>query len=164
VNTYGHALVTAALTEERTPDLTQVAVAGAVMPDLPYLLKGLSIMIRYGRMPRPEELDYYAETNWWVDLLLHSVFPPAIMAAMAKDRRLRTFALAWLAHVLIDFFVHHTDARPLGWPIIMARFHSPVSLSEDKHHGHTAFRAEAALCAALAGSIVRSRLRRRGNH
>jgi hypothetical protein len=164
MNSYGHALGTAAFTERWAPDYTKVAVLASIMPDLPYLGKGFWIMIRHGRMPTPEELDYYAETNWWLDLLLHSVFPPALLAAMARERRLQAFALAWLAHVVIDFFVHHTDARPLGWPFIKARFHSPVSLSEPKHHGRAAFRIEGAVCAVAAGSIVRSVIRRRENH
>lgn len=131
MNTQAHAGITAAFTERWAPDCTKVAVLASVMPDLPYLLKGLWIMLRYGRKPRPEELDYYQETNWAIDLLLHSVFPPALLAAMARDRKLRAFALAWLMHVVTDFFCHHTDARPLAYPLIMDRFHAPWSLSED---------------------------------
>jgi len=160
-NTYAHAGFTAVFTEKFAPDLTKVAILASVMPDLPYLGKGLGIMIREGRMPTPAELDYHAETNWWLDLLLHSVFPPAVLAALTRNPRVLAFALSWLAHVVIDFFVHHTDARPLAWPFINTRFHSPVSLSERDHHGRTAFRVEAALCVLAACSIGRSVMRRR---
>lgn len=59
-------------------------------------------------------------------------------------------ALAALAHLALDFPVHHDDAHRHLWPASDWVFRSPVSYWDPQHHGRTFMVVEAALAIALA--------------
>jgi phospholipid N-methyltransferase len=101
-----------------------------------------------------------SELNWPPDLAVHSVFAPAAMlaaAAVLRSPRLAALAAGWAGHILCDVPVHHTDARPHGYPLWAGRFHSPLSAWDRRHHAGLVTAAELALGTAAVAVLATGR-------
>src|SRR5215472_18884689 len=104
------------------PDAARAAALGGVIPDLPYWLLGAAMAVR-GRTRGQirDRLGYDgSELNWAPDLAAHSVLAPAAVlaaAALLRSSRLAALGAGWAGHILCDIPVHHTDARPHGYPL-----------------------------------------------
>jgi phospholipid N-methyltransferase len=152
------------------PAAAQAAALGAVIPDLPYWLLGTALAVRRrGRRELRARLGYDgSELNWPPDLAAHSVLAPAAVlaaAALLRSGRLAALGAGWAGHILCDVPVHHTDARPHGYPLSARRFHSPVSSWDRNRHASLVTAAELVLgataLASLAGASAGRPLRRR---
>jgi phospholipid N-methyltransferase len=149
------------------PAAARAAALGAVIPDLPYWLLGAALAAR-GRTRRQmlARLGYDgSELNWPPDLAAHSVFAPAAVlaaAAVLRSPRLAAFGAGWAGHILCDVPVHHTDARPHGYPLWAGRFRSPLSAWDRRHHSGLVTAAEAGLGAAAAVTLLAARREQKG--
>ncbi|MBV9855597.1 MAG: methyltransferase domain-containing protein [Streptosporangiaceae bacterium] len=138
----------------------RAAALGAVIPDLPYWLLAASLAVR-GR-PRGQirtRLGYDgSELNWPPDLAAHSVLAPAAVAAAAallRSGRLAALAAGWAGHILCDLPVHHSDARPHGYPLWARRFRSPLSAWERHRHARPVTAAEFMIVAAAIAFLMK---------
>jgi phospholipid N-methyltransferase len=131
----------------------RAAALGAVIPDVPYWLLGTAMAARgRGRRQLRTRLGYDgSELNWPPDLAAHSVLAPAAVlaaAALLRSSRLAALGAGWAGHILCDIPVHHSDARPHGYPLWSRRFHSPVSFWDRRRHAGLVTAAEFGLGAA----------------
>ena len=155
-----HWLITRQLARHAFPgDRAAQAAAGlgAVLPDLYYWARGAALAARYRRWD-PAYIDAGRPTRW-PDKALHSLLPPAALAAAAasgRSRALAAFAAAWAAHVVADIPVHDASSRPPAWPLSSWRFRSPVAADEPGHHARLLLAAETAACAAILAQHVRA--------
>jgi phospholipid N-methyltransferase len=142
------------------PAAARAAALGAVLPDLPYWLLGTALAARRRtRGQLRDRLGYDgSELNWPPDLALHSVLAPAAVlgaAAVLRSPRLAAFGAGWAGHILSDIPVHHSDARPHGYPLWRRRFRSPLSSWDREHHAGLVTAAEVALSAAAVAVLVK---------
>ena len=137
-------------------------VAGSLLPDAAiFVLFGWS---KLAGIPERRVWDeiYFAEPwRTWV-AAQNSVFVYAglmiagvvVLWAVRPLFRIGLFALflalAALAHVALDFPVHHADAHRHLWPVSDWVFRSPVSYWDPAHHGRIFMVIEAVLAIALA--------------
>lgn len=157
----------------------RAAVLGALLPDLPYLLRGAGLLARRASWDRFRRAMAYdgSPACWGPDLALHSLLPPAALLACAPLLRgqartvLAAFAGAWAGHVATDLPVHHSDARPPLWPLMRWRWHAPLSGWDDRRHAGLVTAAEILACALLArrpgsadGAAFRRAFRRDWRH
>jgi len=155
-----HWLITRQLARSAFPDdraARSAAQLGAVLPDLYYWARGAALAARHRRWD-PAYIDAGRETRW-PDKALHSLLPPAALAAAAGLRRSRVlgaFAAAWAAHVAADIPVHDGSSRPPAWPLWSWRFRSPVAADEPGHHARLLIAVETAACAAILAQHVRA--------
>jgi phospholipid N-methyltransferase len=155
-----HWLVTRQLARHAFPQDRAAQTAaqfGAIMPDLYYWVRGAVLAARH-RQWDPAYIDVGRETQW-PDKALHSLLPPAALAAVAgsrRDRVLGAFAAAWAGHVAADIPVHDGSSRPPGWPLWSWRFRSPVAADEPGHHARLLLAAETVACAAILAQHVRT--------
>ncbi len=174
MNTHSHAVCTWALARHLQADPAAAAcgAAGASLPDLPYLAKGALLIARerrgLTRQRLMEELDYFDEPSWGVDLALHSLLPVGTLLALGSLRRreragrLRWFLLGWAGHNLVDLATHGGDARPHLWPAWGWRWQSPVSYWDRDRHAIPLLIGEHALLVGLGlVALRRSRAERR---
>jgi phospholipid N-methyltransferase len=141
------------------PAAARAAALGAVIPDLPYWLLGAALAAR--RRSRDEmrvRLGYDgSELNWPPDLAAHSVLAPAAVlgaAALLRSSRLAAFGAGWAGHILCDIPVHHSDARPHGYPLWGRRFRSPLSAWDRRHHAGLVTAAEVLLGAIAVAALA----------
>jgi phospholipid N-methyltransferase len=121
------------------PAAARAAAFGAILPDLPYWALGAALAVRRrGRGQLRARLGYDgSELNWAPDLAAHSVLAPAAvlgLAALLRSPRLAALGAGWAGHIACDIPVHHSDARPHGYPLSARRFRSPVSFWERGRH------------------------------
>lgn len=158
MQTYSHALITFSLHRAMRrrgiqADL-QAFVAGAVAPDLPLFVLTLGYVFYYAWLrpsPREDRFSrydalYFHNPIWIVG---HNLFHAPInlcllmiVGSRAAGRkqpwgaRMVWFVLGCLFHTLLDVFTHHHDGPLLLFPVNwQARFRSPVSYWDRRHHG-----------------------------
>jgi phospholipid N-methyltransferase len=141
------------------PAAARAAALGAVLPDLPYWLLGTALALRgRGRAEMRARLSYDgSELNWPPDLAAHSVLAPAAVlgaAALLRSPRLAALGAGWAGHILCDVPVHHSDARPHGYPLWGRRFRSPLSSWDRDRHAGLVTAAELALGATALGFLA----------
>jgi hypothetical protein len=153
--TTSHAFFTYAATPAGGPAL--LAVAGSVLPDLPFWVgtpwhalrgaPGLRAALR------ATETGPVAGT---CARAAHSilVWAVAALALWALAPALLPLVWAWLGHLGVDFFTHHTDAHPHFYPLSEWRFASPVSYHEWDHHAREYLIVEGLATAAVLASWV----------
>jgi phospholipid N-methyltransferase len=152
-------LAAARAARPRDPGTARAAALGAVIPDIPYWVLGTALAVRrrtHGQMRARLGYDG-SELNWPPDLAAHSVLAPAAVlaaAALLRSSRLAALGAGWAGHILCDIPVHHTDARPHGYPLWARRFHSPLSAWDRHHHAYAVTAAEFVLGAAAAASVA----------
>ena len=137
-----------------------VFTVGAVAPDLPALAFALYEIA--SRTPRDKVLwrAYRLPNRRKTHLTAHSLLSSAAVAALG-GRRARRLAAGWLAHQLIDYALHHTDAWPPFWPLWNRRWPSPVSYWQLEHHARPFQIGEStalAVLAARSGGLERAAL------
>ncbi|WP_165874060.1 zinc dependent phospholipase C family protein [Rubrobacter taiwanensis] len=162
MRTYSHAILAWTLARRGGGTVSAAAALGAVLPDLPALVKAAALWPRRRSMTRREfcERLYTGGASAKLDAALHSFFPATLALALSpalkpQTRRVvRSFALGWLSHNASDLLTHAEHARPQLWPLSDFRWQSPVSYRSPEHHG-TAFTAaeHAVLLAALARAL-----------
>ena len=144
----------------REPAAARAAALGAVIPDLPYWLLGMAMATRRrSRRQLRARLGYDgSELNWPPDLAAHSVLAPAAVlaaAAMLLSSRLAALGAGWAGHILCDIPVHHSDARPHGYPLSSRRFHSPLSFWDRRRHAGLVTAAELMLGATAIAVLAK---------
>ena len=58
-----------------------------------------------------------------------------LLAVLLRRPVLLAFAGSGFLHALVDFFVHHDDARAQFWPLTSWKFQSPISYWDRAHFG-----------------------------
>lgn len=155
MNTPAHMIFGAALfgrAAQRGTTLT--AVAGGLVPDLSlYLLAGGSIFL----MGIPAETVFgqmYFSPAWQAIFAVDHSIPLwtglLVVALLLRSARTTAFGASGLLHVVIDFCVHHDDARRQLWPLSDYVFTSPVSYWDPAHYGLIFAPVEAGLCLVMA--------------
>lgn len=161
--TQTHLLVGTALFARPDAWLRNIAVTvGALLPDA-----GIFVLFGWSKVAGIPERQVWDELYWqepwrtWVaaqnSVFLYAGLALAGVVVLWAARPLFRvgvlalfLALAALAHVVLDFPVHHDDAHRHLWPISDWVFRSPVSYWDPAHHGRTFMVVEAALAIALA--------------
>jgi hypothetical protein len=113
---------------------------GAILPDTPayifFLVQGVLL-----QTPHTELWDIlYFDSAWTPFITLsHSFILWPILAVLAFTFKKRF--IAWLAasavlHIIMDFFVHSSDAYAHFWPLSNWKFESPLSYWNPAHYGN----------------------------
>lgn len=139
------------------------ALAGGLVPDLPILAMTL-YATRIAGVPEREVFGtlYFSDTWQSVFAVDHGILIWSAALALALWLRRGAgiaFCGAGLAHALVDFFTHASDARPQLEPLTGWVFHSPVSYWEPARHAVLVGMAEAVGIVAFA-ILLFSRLTR----
>ncbi len=113
------------------------ALAGGLLPDIPLILMTL-YATRISGVPQREVFGtlYFSDTWQRVFSIDHGILFWVALCLVAFRYRaglFMTFAGAGLAHALLDFVTHSSDARPQFWPLTNWIFASPVSYWERDH-------------------------------
>lgn len=155
MNTPAHLIFGAALLGRADRKGTTLAAAlGGLVPDLSlYLLAGVSIFVL--RIPAETVFgQLYFSPAWQAVFAVDHSIPlwALLLAAAAVTRRAPAvaFAASGLLHAVIDFLVHHEDARRQLWPLSDYIFRSPVSYWDPAHYGLIFGPLEIAACIALS--------------
>jgi len=136
--------------------ITWAAAAGALIPDLSlYLLAGNQLLLQ-GTDPDEVFNHMYFSEEWHRIFRVDNSFIlwgiVLGLAVMAKSRVFIALTGAAVLHLLLDFPLHHDDARAHFWPITDWKFESPVSYWDPHHYGHIVAPLEAVAvlgCCAL---------------
>lgn len=133
---------------------TLAAVAGGLLPDLSlYLLAGGSIFV-LGIPPQRVFGELYFSPAWQAVFAVDNSIPLwALLLGLALVLRsavATAFGASGLLHVVLDFLLHHDDARRHLWPLSDYVFVSPVSYWDPAHHGLIFAPIEVAVCLALS--------------
>ncbi len=159
VNTQTHILVGAALLMRPGGRARNAAVfAGALIPDLAiYLMYGNAKWTGLSEHAIWSELFVSPAWQGWITVANSiPIYAALVLLALAKGWMMLTvFSLAALAHIALDFFVHHDDAHRHFWPISDWRFASPLSYWDPAYYGTWVSFAEFGLGAALAALLWR---------
>ena len=137
--------------------VTLAAVIGGLLPDIPLMLMvGWSLWIA-GIPPRTVFGELYFSEPWQrVFAIDHNLFlwgGLTLLGIWAAQRVLTAFAGSGFLHAVIDFLVHHDDARAQLWPLTWYRFRSPVSYWDRAHFGQFFGPAEIAVCLGLSALL-----------
>ena len=155
MNTPAHAILGAALFGGAGRRLVALAsILGGVLPDIPLMVMvGWSLWVR-GISPQTVFGHYYFSDAWQAVFSIdHGFFIWGSALLIAVWRRwsvLIAFAGSGFLHALVDFFVHHDDARAQFWPLTTWRFYSPVSYWDRAYYGQYVGPLEIALCLGLS--------------
>lgn len=133
---------------------TTAAVAGGVVPDLSlYLLAGVSLFVM-GIPPETVFGQLYFSPLWQAIFAVDNSIPLWALilglAVVLRSAPAAAFGASGLLHVVIDFLVHHDDARRHLWPLSDYVFVSPVSYWDPAHHGLIVAPLEVAICFGLS--------------
>jgi membrane-bound metal-dependent hydrolase YbcI (DUF457 family) len=159
VNTQTHVLMGAALFgSAASSGQTLAAAAGGLAPDLPMIAMVLGARWIMRHSPREIFGTLYFSPSWqgWL-APWHSI--PFWVAGSATSWAAGTgaalaFAASGLAHVVCDFFLHHTDAHRQFWPFSDWRFRSPLSYWDNAHHGRLIRALELVLAASFSALLI----------
>ena len=130
------------------------ALAGGLLPDVPlYLMVGWALYVR-GTPPRVVFGEMYFSDRWQAIFAIDHSLPlwslAVLLALVLRSAIGIAFAGSGLLHAVVDFLVHHDDARRQLWPLATWVFRSPVSYWDSRYYGHIAGPLEIAVCAVLA--------------
>jgi len=152
----------AAFGRKGTRAILLAAFAGAVLPDLSlYLMGGFSLYVLqippgivFGQL-------YFSDAWQTVFAIDNSVFVWGALLGLAvwfKKPWAMALCGAALAHLALDFPLHHDDGRPHFWPLSSWIFESPVSYWDRRHGALWVAPVEAALASASAVLLWRARI------
>ena len=140
MNTPAHLIIGwAAFGDPGRRRVTAAALAGAILPDLSlYLLAGTSIFIL--SIPPQVVFDQlYFSDEWQLIFAIDNSFllwgALLAFAAFLRSGVLLALSGAALLHLLLDFGLHHDDARRHFWPLTDWVFVSPFSYWDPRHYG-----------------------------
>ncbi len=130
------------------------ALAGGLLPDVPlYLMVGWALYVR-GTPPREVFGEMYFSDRWQAIFAIDHSLPlwslAVLLALVLRSAIGVAFAGSGLLHAVVDFLVHHDDARRQLWPLSTWVFRSPVSYWDSRYYGHIVGPLEIAVCAVLA--------------
>ena len=138
-------------------------IVGSLLPDAAiFVLFGWSKLVGIEERRVWDELYWQEPWRMWVAaqnsvLLYGALVVVAILMLRAVRGLFRIglflffLAAAALAHVALDFPVHHHDAHRHFWPLSDWTFRSPVSYWDPAFHGRTMMAVEGVLAVVLAG-------------
>lgn len=142
-------------------------IVGSLLPDAAiFALFGWSKLAGVPERRVWDELYWQEPWRSWVaaqnSIFVHALvllLGAAVLWAVRPLFRVGLFllfvALAALAHVALDFPVHHADAHRHFWPFSDWVFRSPVSYWDPAHHGRIFAVVEAVLAIVLAVWLFR---------
>jgi membrane-bound metal-dependent hydrolase YbcI (DUF457 family) len=117
-------------------------VAGAILPDAPYLGFFAVAAVRHGPQALTDLDLWHFVWEHPVVVALHSFLPwgAAMLLLLSTRARQRSpglvaFVAGWGSHVVIDMLTHRSDGYPIFWPLSDYRFPTPVSYWEPAYHG-----------------------------
>ncbi len=124
---------------ERGTRLLWAAFLGGLVPDVPMcLMVGWALWVR-GLAPEVVFDQLYFSDSWQrVFAIDHSLilWGALVLATRLVWRRVgwAVFAASGLLHAVMDFALHHDDARRQLWPLSDHVFHSPFSYWDRAYH------------------------------
>jgi len=132
---------------------TLAAAVGGLVPDLSlYVLAGGAIFLM-GIPPGTVFGQLYFSPGWQAIFAVDHSIPlwASLLVVMLALRSApgTAFGASGLLHALIDFGVHHDDARRQLWPLSDYVFRSPVSYWDPAHYGLIVAPVEVAVCLVL---------------
>lgn len=160
MNTPTHLIIGAALCARRDrPGSLIAAFAGGLAPDVPILVMVL-YATRIAGVPAHEVFGSLFHSESWqrVFAIDHSfaVWGGLLIAAsLFRFPLLVAFSGSGLAHAVVDFFTHRTDARKQFWPLTDWVFRSPVSYWDAQYWGSVVAPIEALIVIVLTVVLVR---------
>ena len=130
------------------------ALAGGLLPDVSlYLLVGWALYVR-GTPARVVFGEMYFSDRWQAIFAIDHSLPlwslALLSALVARSACGVAFAGSGLLHAVVDFLVHHDDARRQIWPLSDWVYRSPISYWDPQHYGYIAAPLEMAVCLALS--------------
>jgi hypothetical protein len=133
---------------------TAAAIAGGLLPDLSlYLLAGGSIFLM-GIPPETVFGQMYFSPGWQAVFAVDNSIPLwgllLLLALLMRSAPAIALGASGLLHVVIDFLVHHDDARRHLWPLSDYVFVSPVSYWDPAHYGLIFAPLEVVVCLVLS--------------
>lgn len=141
MNTPAHVIFgAAAFARPGQSGTTIAAILGGLLPDVPLMLMvGWSLWV--ANIPAQVVFDqmYFSDAWQQVFAIDHNLllWSGALTLGLLTGRRILTaFAGSGWLHAVIDFCVHHDDARSQLWPLTWWKFRSPVSYYDRAHYGH----------------------------
>jgi len=154
MNTPAHLIIGAAIyAKPDAPKVTSAALIGALLPDF-----SLYFMVFWNSQIRGMSFDeifgeQYFSPYWQSVFAIDNSIPLWILAfCIGLAMRLPillAFTGAGLAHLLLDFPLHHDDGRAHFWPFSDWKFESPVSYWDPNHFGMIVGPLEGLLCLGL---------------
>ncbi|MGB7285564.1 MAG: hypothetical protein WBC71_01405 [Salaquimonas sp.] len=159
MNTPTHMIIGAAFFAKRDQTKSLIAAyAGGIAPDLPMLIM-VTYATRIAGIPQKEVFETLFFSKAWQEVFSidHSFFVWGVLLAIGLVLRnvpISAFAGSALAHAIVDFFTHHSDARQQFWPLTDWVFRSPVSYWDPAYFGTIMGPIEAMLVIGLAIIIV----------
>ena len=157
MNTPAHLLIGLAVCARKTaPKSARFAALGSLIPDLSlYVMAGVSLFILQIPPQRVFEELYFSDA-WQAVFAIDNSFIlwGLALAAGLYFRSVATVALtsAALLHLVLDFPLHHDDARQQFWPLTNWVFESPLSYWDSNHHAATV--APIGLLMVIAAAVV----------
>ena len=130
------------------------ALAGGLLPDVAlYLMVGWALYVRH--IPaRVVFGEMYFSDRWQAIFAIDHSLPlwslAVLLALVLRSAIGIAFAGSGLLHAVVDFLVHHDDARRQLWPLSTWVFRSPVSYWDSRYYGSIVGPLEIAVCAVLA--------------
>jgi hypothetical protein len=115
------------------------ALAGGLAPDISLYVMAVWALFVQGIPPETVFGEYYFSKEWMGvfsydnSLVLWGIV--LLWAVWAKQARVVAFAGAGMLHLVTDFLLHHSDARPHFWPLTDWIFTSPVSYWNPAFYG-----------------------------
>lgn len=166
MNTPAHLIIAAALYAQPSEDkgdsrasVTGAALLGGFLPDFSLYFAFLWSTAVLGRSP---DLffgsDYFSPALQGIFAIDNSflVWGGCLAVALvAKRPVLIACCGSALAHIALDFPLHHDDGRPHFWPVSDWVFRSPVSYWDPQHFGNIAGFLEILLCLGLLVILFR---------
>lgn len=135
------------------------ALAGGLLPDVAlYLMVGWTLYVRH--IPaRVVFGEMYFSDRWQAIFAIDHSLPlwslALLLALVLRSAAGIAFAGSGLLHAIVDFLVHHDDARRQVWPVSTWVFRSPVSYWDPQHFGQIAAPVEVLTCLVLSVMLWR---------
>lgn len=138
--TLSHAVYNLAILGKHRDDPPSLPILlGAIAPDLATTAFFLYHKLILHIPSRELWSTYYDRSSWdVVACWLHSIPLATLVLALLWWKRSRWgafFAGSWLLHIVLDFFLHHTDAHAQLLPFSQWMFRSPISYWETAYYG-----------------------------
>ncbi len=158
MNTPAHLLIGAAIMgKERQPALIFAALAGALMPDLSLYLMACGALYVFNVPADIVFNELYFSDLWQTIFAIDNSFflwgGLLAFAVWLRKPWIFAFAGAGIAHLCLDFPLHHDDGRAHFWPFSRWVFESPYSYWDRGNGAHWVAPLEGALAVAAAVRI-----------
>ena len=160
MNTPAHLIFGAvAFSRPDSAKITMAAIVGALIPDFSlYFLVAWSRFVQGNSLNHIFDVQYFSP-GWQQVFAIDNSFlvwgAVLLLGFVLRKPWLWVLGGAATLHLLLDFPLHHDDARMHFWPVTTWVFESPVSYWDGAHFGKLAAAALFVLCCLLVGLLIR---------